>query len=296
MQARHEEELRLLDSQLSQLDLSSSSTAAEPQHDGSAAEAQTATTDGKDDTAASAPVAAAAVSRVSRAQQKRDRKAVREHERRQEVAEEVKDMADPRVEENEALRRRLSPLHLTVREMISDGHCLFRAVADQLAAARLAAAAATPASSVSSPPLDHVGLRRLAAAQIAAHLSDFLPFLTSDDGLPFTASQAAAYCQHLAQAEGETQHVQWGGHAEIVALSAALRRKVAVWSAEGGEMLVDAVETGGGGKRGRKGGRGAAAAAAEEPLRISFHRHYFGLGDHYNSVVKAEPEPETTAA
>ena len=39
---------------------------------------------------------------------------------------------DPRRQENTILASKLSPLHLCVHEIISDGHCLYRAIADQM--------------------------------------------------------------------------------------------------------------------------------------------------------------------
>jgi OTU domain-containing protein 6 len=33
----------------------------------------------------------------------------------------------------------------------------------------------------------------------------------------------------------------------------------------------------------------AASSAVAPPLRVSFHRHYYTLGAHYNSVVPATP-------
>ena len=199
----------------------------------------------------------------SRTQQKRERRAAAEKERRLEVEAEVKDMADPRRDESLALARRLTPLHLRVREVVSDGNCLFRAVAAQLPA---------PASPSSSPS----ALRRAAAAHIRGRLALYLPFLTHEDGRPMEEEEGLQYCERLEKEEGE---VVWGGHAEVVALSGVLGRPVVVYSAEGRDMRV--LEEG--------------ATDEGEEVRISFHKHYFSLGNHYNAVVADEDDIEEEA-
>ena len=160
--------------------------------------------------------------KLSKAQQKRERRAAKEKERRLEVEEDVKALPDPRRDESAALARRLAPLRLCVREVVSDGNCLFRAVAAQLPAR------STPSSSPSA-------LRRAAAEHIRSHLSLYLPFLTHEDGTSMTEEEGLLYCDRLQREEGE---VVWGSHAEIVALSGVLGRAVVVYSAEGRDMRV----------------------------------------------------------
>ena len=195
--------------------------------------------------------------KVSKAQQKRDRRAQQEKDRRHLVAEELKDAADPRRDENAAIQRRLDPLHLRVAPVLSDGHCLFRAVATQLP---------------SSPPYSPSDLRRLAAGHIRRHLPLYLPFLVDEEGGVMTEEEGREYCSRLEKDAGT--EIVWGGHAEIVALTGVLRRGIVVFSAEGKEMRVE--------EEGLKGGG--------DDVRISFHKHYFGLGNHYNAVVRMEGE------
>jgi OTU domain-containing protein 6 len=64
----------------------------------------------------------------------------------------------------------------------------------------------------------------------------------------------------------------WGGQLELQALAHVLRRRILVFSAH--LPTVD---------MGEQYGR----AQAEPPLRIAFHQHAFGLGEHYNSVAPA---------
>ena len=59
----------------------------------------------------------------------------------------------------------------------------------------------------------------------------------------------------------------------MAALSAALGRAIEVVQAEGAPVVLGA---------GRPG----------ETLLITYHRHMYGLGEHYNSTRQAEPDGE----
>ena len=75
----------------------------------------------------------------------------------------------------------------------------------------------------------------------------------------------------------------WGGQLEVRALSCALGVPIDVYTADapclrmGCESACD------------EGHAAAAAWAAARPIRISFHRKYFTLGEHYNAVVAVAP-------
>ena len=209
----------------------------------------------------------------SRAQQKRDKRVQKDKQRQAEVAAEVAGMADPRADENSKLSHQLAPRHLAVKEVISDGHCLFRAVSHQL-------------SLLQPPPLppaasSHSALRQAVSGYMERHMDHFLPYLVrEEDGEMMTAAEAAAYVKALRREHGE---VVWGGHAECVALSGVLNRPLHVWSADGGEMVVTGVD--GVEREARVNGKEKAGGVDGRDVQISFHKHYFGLGNHYNSVV-----------
>ena len=65
---------------------------------------------------------------------------------------------------------------------------------------------------------------------------------------------------------------EWGGELEIQALSRCLRESVLVYSADAPELCMSPEEAEG-------------DAGRRPPLRISYHKHYYALGAHYNSVV-----------
>ena len=115
--------------------------------------------------------------------------------------------------------------------------------------------------SLSTKTITHQQLRVLAANYIRKHSEDFTPFLEmSVDDLAFEE-----YCNKV---QSETL-CEWGGQLEIKAICACLGIQILVYSADS-PVLVMGDES-----------RDVAQ------LRISFHRHYFALGEHYNSVVSA---------
>ena len=113
---------------------------------------------------------------------------------------------------------------------------------------------------------DHKSLREIAARYIQTHAEEFCPFL----GLEPTDPAFEAYCDKVAS---ETQ-AEWGGQLEVTALAAALQMPIHVYSADAPILVTN--------------GFTAAESTTAVPLKITYHRHYFALGEHYNSVTSAE--------
>ena len=63
---------------------------------------------------------------------------------------------------------------------------------------------------------------------------------------------------------------EWGGHLELRVLSMALKRPVWIYSASQLKPMIIEVEN----------------ATSDEPIRVSYHKHYYALGEHYNEVVE----------
>ena len=76
------------------------------------------------------------------------------------------------------------------------------------------------------------------------------------------ATDLTAYC---AQVESSSE---WGGQLEITALSHARRVCVSVFSADAPVLTT-----------------GEEYAASGPKIELAYHRHYYGLGEHYNSVT-----------
>lgn len=149
-------------------------------------------------------------------------------------------------------------LHISYRysncftsQITADGHCLYRALSDQL-------------HRVANKDMTFEELRSLAASHMRAQPDDYIPFLLSDSGDLLDSEGFESYCNAIVGSE----KVVWGGNPEIVALSRALGREIVVYAS-------DAVHRFG-------------EANGEAPLQVTFHKHYFGLGSHYNSAVPQE--------
>ncbi|XP_063234009.1 deubiquitinase OTUD6B [Bacillus rossius redtenbacheri] len=193
--------------------------------------------------------------RVSKARKRRDRKAVKEREREQLImAQEEENKTGARNTEMQTIKRLLRARGLAVHEIPSDGNCLYAAVDFQRKLAGL-------------PHLGPERLRQAASQYLRGHRDDFLPFLSHpDSGEPLTEQQFDEYCARTADTPA------WGGQVELRALSHALRCQIEVVQASGPPIVLGE-EYGGGGPR----------------LVVAYHRHMYGLGEHYNSVRPLAP-------
>jgi OTU domain-containing protein 6 len=107
-----------------------------------------------------------------------------------------------------------------------------------------------------------------------------------EDAQPSDASPLEAVRRYCAR---PGSHGRVGGHAEIRALAATLGLPVVVHQVGAPPMRVA--------PEGDAGGPPPAGPPEEDhALRVSFHRHYLSLGEHYNSVVpkKATDKPWDT--
>lgn len=204
-------------------------------------------------------------SKVSKAKQRRDKRAQQEAEREQRIQAEQNDIVSDRAVEDEKLDRKLKPLGLTVSEIKPDGHCLYRAVEDQLA---LLAGGTSP--------FTYQELREMTAEHMRKHASDFLPFFLSENLLEGDSDESLSdkfenYCKEV-----ESTAI-WGGQLELGALTHCLKKHIMIFSGSFPDVEM--------GKEYKSQGR---TDSLNSSIMLSYHKHAFGLGEHYNSLV-----PET---
>lgn len=204
-------------------------------------------------------------SKVSKAKQRRDRRAQQEAEREQRIQAEQSDIVSDRMVENEKLEKKLKPLGLTVSEIKPDGHCLYRAVEDQLALL-----------SGGASPYTYQELREMAAEYMREHASDFLPFFLSENLVEGDPDESLTqkfenYCEEV-----ESTAI-WGGQLELGALTHCLKRHIMIFSGSFPDVEM--------GKEYKSQG---IADSSDSSIMLSYHKHAFGLGEHYNSLV---PDP-----
>lgn len=190
------------------------------------------------------------VKRCSKAQKRREKKIAQEQERQRRIKEqEIKNLDGVRHIESEKLKSILKKLGLTFHQIASDGNCLYNAVCHQLSQRNIKAT--------------NESLRCDAANYMLAHPDDFMPFLTKPDGDSlYTEEEYKKYCQDIAST------TTWGGQMEITALSHVLKLPIKVIQAEGAILLV-------------------GEDYEQLPIVLTYHRHEYGLGEHYNSVKEA---------
>ena len=100
---------------------------------------------------------------------------------------------------------------------------------------------------------DYLRVRDIAASQMQRNPDDYSQFIDEN---------FASYVEKVRSSD------DWGGQIELRAIAEALQRPIEIYEASTapltmGEQFVDG-----------------------EILRVAFHRHYYALGEHYNTVVK----------
>lgn len=190
--------------------------------------------------------------RISKAQRRKNKKEAKEKEREQRIREEERtNVYGPRNVEMQKLKSLLKERGLAVKEIPSDGHCLYNAVNDQLLTQGIE-------SSLEQ-------LRQQTADYMFSHSNDFLPFLTNPDtGDLLTPDEYEKYCIDIAST------AVWGGEPEIRALSQVLQKAIEVVQADA-PLLTVGEEF-----------RNSTAPA----IILIYHKHIYGLGEHYNSIKK----------
>jgi OTU domain-containing protein 6 len=153
-------------------------------------------------------------------------------------------------------------IYITHEQITPDGHCLFSAIADQLAVLNVV------------PPQEaHYLLARQAAAEyMLAHPQDFVPFLPSVEGEDGTGAgdsgiidpqEYGRYCTSIRDTS------VWGGEPEILALSRAYA--VPIHVVQGGQPPVVVHDP--------NGAPTTNNLKEQRAVWISYHRRMYGLGE-----------------
>lgn len=100
------------------------------------------------------------------------------------------------------------------------------------------------------------------ADTLLRHESEFAPFCEYDD------EKVPDFAHYVERVRNSSD---WGGHLELRVLSLALKKHIVVYSAQSTEPLHV---------------KPADGEEDDEPIRLSYHLHYYALGEHYNQVVK----------
>jgi len=176
--------------------------------------------------------------------------------------------------EMEALQKlQLHPRELEVEEVEADGNCLYRAVSVQCS--RLGV-------NISSDVAGQEGYGKIrsvcADVLLGENRAEYEPFAEFGEGhgAHDSGDHPATYEQYVNNVRSTST---WGGQLELRALSEALKVPIVVFSAESPLLTMGAEHDPDG-----EDGEGKDWSKKKAVL-LSFHRHYYALGEHYNSVV-----------
>lgn len=192
-------------------------------------------------------------SKLSKAQKRREKKEQQEREREQLIRlQEKENVNGPRNTENQAIYNRLKEKGLKVYSIPSDGDCLYKAIAHQLLVKK-------------EQLLSVDELRKCTATYIREHKEDFMPFLTHPETCnTLTDEEFEEYCEKI------TNSKIWGGQIEVRALSNYLKCPITIIQATGPDTIEQGQEFEG------------------PSFIITYHRHMYKLGEHYNSTQEFE--------
>ncbi|KAF4518487.1 hypothetical protein B566_EDAN006492 [Ephemera danica] len=193
--------------------------------------------------------------KLTKAQRRRNKKSEKDKERLVAIAQqEEENKFGPRNLEELKIKQLLNKRQLALHEIPSDGNCMYLAIAHQLSEKGEAKSATS--------------LRAAAATHLRTHADEFRPFTCSlETGLELSEEEFQKYCDRT-----EKDSTAWGGHLELQALAEVLKKPIEVLQAEGPPVLL------------------GDQYKSEPSIILTFHRHAFGLGEHYNSVKKVTPK------
>ena len=121
-------------------------------------------------------------------------------------------------------------------------------------------------------------LGQLCADQLLRHQEEYAPFCEYTDSV-------ATFDQYVDRVRSSSE---WGGHLELRALSEALQRTIIVYSATQPKLILGQVQDPTTTQSPPLERNGHVIYSQKTPILLSYHLHYYTLGEHYNQVVKIE--------
>ncbi|KAM7221100.1 hypothetical protein V8F06_003485 [Rhypophila decipiens] len=176
---------------------------------------------------------------------------------------EAANMTDYRSIERSSMLKQFEKFGLEEKEIAPDGHCLFSAVADQLAVSGVDLEIPGFAGDTTTQKgTGYKTVRGVAAGWMAGHGDDYAPFMEEPlDGYVNKIRDTA----------------EWGGQLELSALANAYGVEIRVVTTDGRTEVVSPNQVVGGDGKGD---------GQLKTLWLAYYRHGYGLGEHYNSLRK----------
>lgn len=193
------------------------------------------------------------IATVSKSELRRRKKDEKLNELRQHALSNLSNREDMRVVELMKIGIMIEPLNLEVKEIRADGSCLYSAIIDQLQILP------GPDKHKCLTPKE---LRSIVSKEMLKFRIMYLPYLTGEDGHVISEEEYEKYCDSILNPK------TWGGHLEISAMSHYFKRPIYVVQ----DTFINEIKHEG------------AIENTLKPLYISFHKHYYEFGNHYNSL------------
>ena len=147
------------------------------------------------------------LAKAAKKKSKREAKAKTESARAQADAIEAEEVRrnSERKKECAAISKKLVDVNRRIKDVAADGHCLYRAVADQ-------------------SDSTYTEVRKTCAAFMESHADDFAPFIEDE-----------SFGDHCAKVRSSAE---WGGQPELLALARALNRPIVVYSRDSAPLRM----------------------------------------------------------
>ncbi|EEP82050.1 predicted protein [Uncinocarpus reesii 1704] len=185
------------------------------------------------------------------------------------AASEAANQVDRRSNEKEAMQAVFTRLALTERDIAPDGHCLYSAVATQLAEVGLGLRSAGSKNTedlgadageqTSTSKVDgYKSVRQVTGKYVLAHADDFSAFIEEP------LDEYARKIMFTAE---------WGGQLELQAMARAYGVEINVIQGDGRIEKFEPGDTNDEGER--------------KKIWLAYYRHSYGLGEHYNALSQA---------
>ena len=190
----------------------------------------------------------------SKAAKRREKKETANIKRQNDIEIQEKDNKNgPQYLEQVSIKNKLKTKGLQVKDVLSDGNCMYYAIADQYARNF-------------AKTYDFQELRNLVSDHMKKNMNEYLPYVYAedDDGM-LTPEKYEEYCDKI------KLPTTWGGQLELKVISDILNVPIEVVQAANPDILI-------------------GDNKSREKLIVTYHRHLFGSGEHYNSTEPIKTE------
>lgn len=181
-------------------------------------------------------------------ERKKNEKKKQKEEELRKKSEEALISGGDRQREMNNIQKQLIGLGLAVKVVPSDGHCLYRSISDQ----------------IDDSKDSHLKLRKMVAKEMRSNPNDYIPFLETSNGDLMNEKEFDDYCNNIENTSC------WGGQVELKSLVNILQKQIQVFQADAPVINM--------GEEYSKNGI----------IYLTYHRFFYSLGEHYNSVQKIE--------